>query len=231
MILINLLPQELRIKETKKLNIPYRLIAVCVFVIFLGLSIYNLFLYVSVREEFRKLEKQWSAIEAKSIQADQLEAEVGGGGMAAEIDFYDTFIEPPLETAHILNLVSDLTPKSAWLAELKFERVQKEMMLVLNGVSESAGKSSKLIEIQNFSNSLKDQMEQVTSASSPSAMNQPSVNPASAFVPTTAVSTGLPVSDQKIEAIVTTTSQAGDEERAERMQFTAAFKTKGFVQK
>ena len=157
MILINLLPQELRLKEAgRKLDIPYRLIAICVFVIFLGLSLYNLFLYVRIREELRGMENQWKGISVKNAQAEKLEAELGVGGLFAELDFYSTFVDPPLETAQVLNLVSDLTPKSAWLTQLKFERVQKEMQLVLNGLAESTGKSSKLIEIQNFANGLKD---------------------------------------------------------------------------
>ncbi len=208
MIFINLLPQELRVKETKKINIPYRPITIGIFSIFLVCALYNLFLFIRVREEYRGFSKQWKGLEQKSNEADVLERELGAT-IVTEVDFYDGFVDPPLETAKILNLVSDLIPDGAWLTQLNFRRNNKDMELILNGLSKAAGKGSKLIEIQNFANGLKDKMEE-------------SLGPASQ---------ANPAVRKKIKVAVTTSSQKGDSEKAESILFTVTFKTEKFDQK
>lgn len=208
MILINLLPQELRIKEIKRINIPYRPIAFVIFLIFLLLSLYNLFLFIRVRERHRNFSKQWKALEPRSNEADLLERELGAT-IVTEVDFYDGLVDPPLETARILNLVSDLIPESAWLTQLEFKRDNKDMQLILNGLARTSGKASKLIEIQNFANGLKDKMEE-------------SLGPASQASPNV---------KKKIKVTVTTSSQKADAEKAETILFTAAFKTDKFDHK
>ena len=209
MILINLLPRELRHQEARKINIPYRLIAFGVFLVFLGLALYSLFLYVRIREEYRAYDQRWKALAQKSGEADNLERELGAF-LVAEIDFYDAFIDPPLETARVLNSVSDLIPKSAWLNQFKFERNQKEIQLVLNGLTESTGKGGlRLIEIQNFANGLKNEMEQHVG---PGSQANPNVK-------------------RPVRVTVTTSSQKSDAEKREITQFLATFYTEGFTQK
>ncbi|MBI4394777.1 MAG: hypothetical protein HY583_01125 [Candidatus Omnitrophica bacterium] len=208
MILINLNPQKIA-KETKKIRVPYRLIAFFVFVIFLSLSLYNLFAYIRLREGYRSYDKQWKAIAQKSAEADNLERELGAS-IISEVDFYDAFIDPSLETAKILNLASDLLPRSVWLNQLEFERNKKEMQLILSGLAEASGAGGlRLIEIQNFINSLKDQMEQLTSP----------------------VSQANPNSKKPIVATVVTSSQKSEANKSESIQFTATFRTEGFGQK
>ena len=202
MILINLLPQELRIKETKKINIPYRPIALVIFLIFLFLSIYNLFLFIRIREQHRNFSKQWKVLEPRSNEANLLERELGAT-IVTEVDFYDGLVDPPLETARILNLVSDLIPESAWLTQLDFKRDNRDMQLILNGLARASGKASKLIEIQNFANGLKDKMEELIG---PASQANPNVK-------------------KKIKVIVTTSSQKADAEKAETILFTVTFKT------
>lgn len=208
MILVNLLPQQLRLKETRRINIPYKPIVAGIFLIFLIFALYNLFLYVRVREEHRGLQRQWSSLAEQSAKADLLERELGVT-ILAEVEFYDALVDPNLEAAKVLNLISDLIPKSVWLTQLKFVRAQKEMQLVLNGLSESTGKSSKLIEIQNFANKLKDEMEKVIG-------------------PVSAVGPGV---NKQIKVAVTTSSQKGEVGKAEVTQFAATFETDGFKQK
>ena len=208
MILINLLPQELRIKETKKLNIPYRSIAVVIFSIFLLLALYNLFLFIRIREEHRKLSKQWKTLEQRSGEADLLAKELGAT-IVTEVDFYDALVDPPLETARILNFVGDLIPDGAWLTQLDFQRSNKDMQLVLNGFSKSTGKASRLIDIQNFANAMKDKMEQLLG---PASQANPDIK-------------------KKIRVAVATSSQKSDAEKAETIQFTTTFKTDKFEQK
>ncbi len=208
MILINLLPQELRLKEIKKINIPYRPIAIGVFTIFLLCAVYNLFLFIRIREQYRGLSKQWKALEQNSNEADVLEKELGAT-IVTEVDFYDGFVDPPLETAKVLNLVSDLIPDGAWLTQLIFKRNNKDIELVLNGVSRVSGKGLKLIEIQNFANGLKDKMEE-------------SLGPASQ---------ANPAVKKKMKVTVTTSSQKADNEKAESLLFTVAFKTEKLDQK
>ena len=208
MIFINLLPHELRVKETKRINIPYRPIAFGIFLIFLLLSLYNLFLFIKIREQHRSLFKQWKALEPRSNEADLLERELGAT-IVTEVDFYDGMVDPPLETARILNLVSDLIPEGAWLTQLDFKRDNKDMQLILNGLAKASGKSSKLIEIQNFANGLKDKMEELLG---PASQANPNVK-------------------KKIKVSVTTNSQKADAEKAETILFTVTFKTEKFDHK
>lgn len=203
MILVNLLPQELRLRETKKIHVPYRTIAIGVFSLFILAALYHLFLYVRIREEHRSLKVKWETLAERSAQADRLEAELGAT-ILAEVDFYDRLVDPPLETARVLNLVSDLIPRGAWLTQLKFERNEKHIQLILDGFSESQGKASKLIEIQDFVNGLKNQMEQT-------------LNP---------LFQARPQMKKQFDAAVTTSSQKGDSLKGETIQFTATFEAK-----
>ena len=195
-----------RIKETKKLNIPYRSIALVVFSFFLVLALYNLFVYVRVREQYRALQKQWNAMAERSAQADQLEQELGAG-ILAEVDFYDALVSPELETARIMNQVSELLPAGVWLTQMKFVRKRKNIQLTLDGVSESARKSSKLIDIQNFVNQLKAQMEQFVG---PESAAKPSVK-------------------KLLKAAITTSSQKDEKAQSDVTQFTAIIETEGFA--
>ena len=129
-----------------------------------------------------------------------------GTAVLAEVDFYDAFVDPPLQTARVMNLVSDFIPAGAWLNQLKFVRNKKEIQLTLMGLSESVGKSSKLIEIQNFANKLKDQMEQLLEPLSP-------------------VDAGV---KKHLKVAVTTSSQKADSVKGELTQFTVTFQTEKF---
>lgn len=160
MITINLLPEELRLKEAKQIHIPYQKIAFGVFLIVFILTVYNLFVYIRVRSEYGSLQKQWNQMAEKSGQADALESELGSS-INAEVDFYDSWVDPPLATARILNLISDFIPKSVWLTEINFVRNKKDLDLVVIGLSQSSGATSKLVDIQNFANTLKSEMEKI----------------------------------------------------------------------
>ncbi len=157
MILINLLPEELRLKEVKHINIPYRQIVLGIFAILIIFTLFNFIKYLKVRTEHNKLQKQWQQMAEKSTKADELEKELGAT-IIAEVDFYDTLVDPPLQTARILNMLSDTIPKGVWLTELRFGRKKKDLEMIVIGLSQSTN-GSQLVEIQNFSNNLKVQME------------------------------------------------------------------------
>ena len=209
MILINLLPQSLRVSERKKTELPYKQVVVGVFLIFFVVSIYNLFIFIRLREQHRDLKKKWEPLAQNSMQADRLEQELGTS-ILAEIDFYDSLVDPPLEAAQVMNSVSDLLPQGVWLVRFQFERQKKEMQMILNGLSESSGKSSKLVEIQNFANALKDEMEKII---------LPALHAPPPF---------LAQGGKKIESAVTTSSEEAREGQTPLVQFTATFKTPGF---
>jgi len=80
------------------------------------------------------------------------------------------------------------------------------VMYIAGGGSAFGGKSSKLIEIQQFTNALKDQMEQHIG-------------------PVTQVNPSL---KKHITTAVTTSSQKGDGEKAEITQFNATIRTENF---
>lgn len=160
MILINLLPASLIPKETRKVNVPYRPILAGVFFIFLVISLYNLFFFIRINKEKRVLELQWKGLEQPYNEAMQLDRELGSS-VLSEIDFYDTYVDPSLETAHLMNLVSDFIPKSVWLSSFKTERKGRGMQLIMIGFSESPQRDLRLVEIQNFADQIKDEMERL----------------------------------------------------------------------
>ena len=205
MITINLLPQELRIKETKKIYIPYRQIAFVVFLFFLLVALYNLFIYIKIRQEHRKLDKQWKSIEEKNTQAEELEKELGAT-ILAEIDFYDAFVDRPLGVSRILNLISDLAPDGIWFDQLKFEGNKDGLRLSLTGYSGSHGKDSKLVEIQKFTTDLKNQMEKAAAPANPNLK-------------------------RSIKVTVATSSQKTDARQDEVVRFTANFKSEDLSKK
>ena len=172
MITINLLPEELRQKEVKHIHIPYIKIAIGIFLIVFVLTVYNLIVYVKVRSQYGDLQKQWNQMAEKSAQADALESELGSSIMA-EVDFYDSLVDPPLSSARILNAISDLIPKNIWLSEINFGRKKKEIDLLIIGFSQSTTGATKLVDIQRFINSLKWEMEKYLV---PSSQNAPKVN-------------------------------------------------------
>lgn len=208
MILINLLPEDLRIKEVRKIAIPYREIAVGVFALFLIATLFNLFVYVRVRGEFRSLDKQWKELAPGNTEAESLEKELGAT-IVAEVDFYDQFVDPPLEAARVMNLMSDLIPASIWLDQMKFERKKRDIQLILMGFSESRGKSSTLVEIQKFANDLKARLEANIGPASNTNLN----------------------AKKHVKATVTTSSQTAGTDQSEVIQFTATLKSDGFDQK
>ena len=206
MILINLLPRELRRQEVKAPKIPYRLVAFVIFFIFLLVSVYNLYRYIRIREKYRSYQQQWKQLEKQNAEADSLQKQLGSS-VLAEIDFYNTLVDPPLETARVLNLISDLVPPAAWLTELRFERKGSELNLLLNGLSDDTRRDSKLVEIQNFANQVKGEMEKFL---------VPATSPGFASVG---------ASSPKIKVAVTTTSRKAETQQAEVTQFTATFST------
>ncbi|GEM_PF-2822292 len=207
MITINLLPEELRSKEVQQIHVPYQKIAFGIFSIVFLLTIYNLIVYVRVRSEYRTLQKQWTQMADKSAQADALEKELGSS-ITSEVDFYDTLVDPPLETAKIMNLISDLIPTSVWLDQINFSRKKKDLDLTIVGFSQSSGATSKLVEIQNFVNALKIEMEKY-------------------FAPTSQIN---PASKNHLKVSVTTSSKK-TAEHTEIIQFTANFKTEAAEKK
>ena len=212
MILINLLPQELRVSEKKQVDLPYKHVAIALFLIVLVVSVYNLWIFLRLRSDLRELKKKWAPLAQSSMQADMLERELSTT-VTAEFDFYDSFIRPPLETAQVMNLVSDLLPQGLWLMQFQFVRDKKEMQLILNGLSESKGKDSKLVEIQNFANLVKDKLEKILSLETES---------------TGSGSSAASYAQNKIDLILTTSSEKSVEGKEPLIQFVMTFKTESF---
>jgi hypothetical protein len=207
MILVNLLPKEYRVSDKPKYSVSFRWGALAMFLCFLAVSLFNLYEYVGLRNESRSLQAQWQKIEGPSREADQLQFELGAS-VLSEIKFYDTFLDPPFEMALMLNLISDLIPRSLTLQNLKLSRHGHEFEVIMNGISETWSEKSKLVEIQNFANGLKDQLEEFL---------RPTGND---LIPAG--------SAKKVEAEVTTTSKDGALKGMVVTDFRATVSTGGF---
>jgi len=140
------------------------------------------------------------------VEAGRLQRDLGPH-VIAEMNFFDTYIDPPLSVARMLNLVSDLLPESLTVSSLQLERQGRELLLVIDGVSESQSSDSKLIEIQNYANSLKEELMKFLELST---------------------DRGKLPEGQKIKTEVTTTSKHKGRSQRLVTQFKAILATGGF---
>ncbi len=158
MIRINLLPHEMRHKEVRKLNIPVVPVLTGIFLLFLLASLFNLFIHIQKRGELRRLEAQWESLKVKNAEAEALQRELGMG-VKAEADFYDSVIDPPLETARVLGVINELIPDNVWMSDLRYDRKPDGHDVLINGFAEESQKESDLVVIQNFANAIKEQLD------------------------------------------------------------------------
>ncbi len=161
MIEINLLPLEHRsVKTYHQYHKPALAAAIIIFLFFVLIALNNLFQSTQLSGQNKALVTQWKKIEGLSREADQLQMALGSSTLS-EIQFYDAFIAPPFETAFLLNLASDLLPDDTTLKEFEIERKGLELKMTLGGYSDTHSKGSKLIEIQNYGNEIKKQIEKL----------------------------------------------------------------------
>lgn len=120
MILINLLPEEFRVKEKKTQEIPALKIAIIVGVLFALLTVgfYVDFLFAKVR--LSKLEANWSGLQPRSLQLSKLEKEVEGT-LKPEKEFLERFAATKKPLTYFMLWTSELLPDTAWLTEFKRE--------------------------------------------------------------------------------------------------------------
>lgn len=192
MILINLLPKEQRVREVKRIHIPILPIALVLFFIFVVSAFYQLVIFSRIGIQRRKLDVEWNQLKPQNSEAEQLQRELGAS-VAAEVHFFNQFIDPQLEMARVLNSVSDRIPNSITLASFKCERKQDHFRLILSGISEAASQDSSLVEIQNFVTNLKEQFAAALASQPASKKDEqaPVKVPINASITTTTKSEGL----------------------------------------
>ena len=166
MILINLLPIELRPRVVKQTKIPVLPIAIGLFIIFIGVSLINLYVSVNKSQELRSLKTQWERLKIQNKEAEQLQRELSMG-LKQEVNFYDTVVDPPIEVGMIFGFISELIPDSVRLVDLKYEGQRGKIQVVMNGFSEVSQAASKLVEIQKFANNLKEKAEELSASANP----------------------------------------------------------------
>lgn len=157
MIQINLLPEEFRLLENKKLDLPYLQYAILGGVLFalITLILFIDFLIVSVK--LGGINKKWSIVQPQFQILNQLQAEVEGT-LKKEKEFIEGYVTTQTFYTQIFMAASEYLPEATWLTEMKMDRTVGGGAFLLKGlVIPVKGKSSIEI-IEKYVNEVKNKI-------------------------------------------------------------------------
>lgn len=157
MILINLLPEELRIKEKAKHDIPILKVAAAVGVVLGLLTVFFYFDFLSSQSKLKKLEQEWVTLQPQSMRLNQLEQEVETV-LKPENLFLNRFVTADKPLTSILSWVSELLPDTAWLLEIRLDREGEGARLFVKGVALPSKEKSSIEQIETYLHQMKEKI-------------------------------------------------------------------------
>lgn len=158
MIELNLLPEELRIKEESGgQKIPVIPLAIGAGALFIGITFIFYFNYLGAKASLAKLNTQWQQVQPQSIQLNDLETEVEVR-LKPEKQFLETFVTTERPLTWLLETASRYLPASAWLTELKSEHDAGKSFFVVKGLCFSTEDGSSIQHIESYVHDLKKEM-------------------------------------------------------------------------
>ncbi|MBU3758801.1 MAG: hypothetical protein FGM27_02600 [Candidatus Omnitrophica bacterium] len=158
MIEINLLPEDLRIEEKEPApEVPIVKILAGAVVFFVLLTCFFYWEYLNARAVLRKTETHWQSLSAQSGALTKLQNDVEKN-LRQEKDFFSKFVASDMSLTRQLVWIADSLPESAWLTTVRMENNLKNRSLVVRGLCLPSKKSSSIILIEAYLNSLKSKM-------------------------------------------------------------------------
>jgi len=158
MIEINLLPEELRIKEkVPQKEVPVLKIAIGAGVFFVLLSILFYFDYLGAKSKLKKTNAQWVVVQPQSAVLNNLQVEVETL-LKTERDFLDRFVAAELPLTFVLQWISDFLPEKAWLTGVRLENNSEKHNLVIRGLCLPSKDTSSIEFIETYLHHLKEKM-------------------------------------------------------------------------
>ncbi len=157
MIAINLLPEELRIKEKKIPKIPALKIAAGVGVVFVLLTLIFYIDFLMAKSKLGKLEKEWQTIQPQHQKLISLEQEVETK-LKPENQFLNRFVTADRPLTHMMNWANEFLPSTMWLIEFKLERVGEGGKLFVKGLALPSKDKSSIEFIETYVHQLKEKI-------------------------------------------------------------------------
>lgn len=158
MITINLLPEELRIKEkVQQKEIPILKIALGAGIFFILLSILFYFDYLGAKAKLKKTNAQWVIVQPQSAVLNSLQSEVETV-LKTEKDFLHRFVAAEMPLTHVLQWISDYLPERAWLTGVRLENNSDKHNLVIRGLCLPSKETSSIEFIEIYLHQLKEKM-------------------------------------------------------------------------
>lgn len=157
MIELNLLPEELRIKERKKGEIPWKTIGISVAV---GFVLLTLWLYVGYWQQARRLSElqaRWIGIQEQYKELTELQTLVDGA-LKKEKDFMVSFVTSEKPLTHLMNWCSEFLPEGAWLTALNLKREGDVATIAIKGLAIPSKAFSSIEQIEDYLQKMKEKM-------------------------------------------------------------------------
>ncbi len=161
MITINLLPEELRVKEKIKRDIPILKLAAISGVLFSAITIFLYIDYIGSGSKLKRLEKEWVTLQPQSQRLNHLEQEVETL-LKPENSFLNRFVTADKPVTLILSWVSELLPERAWLLETRLEREGEGARLFVKGVALSSKEKSSIEQIESYLHMMKEKIPEAS---------------------------------------------------------------------
>lgn len=156
MILINLLPPELRQGTGfHPLFRDRRKVATGGGVLFVALTLIFYLQYQLSLKTVKELEGRWHSFQKDIQRVTEFEGTMERGARG-EKRFLDQYVTSALPVTTILSAVSEFLPDSIWLVELKVSRQAKENTFLLKGFSLPFGHRSSIQDIEKYLRDIKE---------------------------------------------------------------------------
>lgn len=160
MIEINLLPEDLRIKEkVPQKEVPILKIAIGAVVFFVLLTFLFYFDYLGAKSKQKKTNAQWIVVQPQSAVLNKLQKEVEDE-LKTEKDFLTRFVAADVPLTSELQWISDFLPETAWLTGVRLENNAQNHSLVVRGLCVPSKTASSIESIETYLNSLKKNMSE-----------------------------------------------------------------------
>lgn len=157
MITINLLPPEYKRKKRTAGPVPYIPLVILFGVLFFLLTLFFFADYLKTKSAYDRIWKEWEQISPQMQQLKSLERKVDVE-MRGEKEFLEKYVLNTDSMTRILECLSENLPPSAWLTEVRLERVKGGGKLALQGVVLPMLKKTGIEQIEDYMKKLKENL-------------------------------------------------------------------------
>ena len=149
MILINLLPEEFRVKPQDPQQGKYLKVAAGVGVLVLLLTFYFYTDYLGVSGKIKSLDAKWQQVQPQSQELNALKTEVEGP-LKDEQRFLQQFVTTQKPVTQLMIWASELLPDGAWLEEVSLGHDQGKVDFVLRGTCMNSKTKTSIEQIETY---------------------------------------------------------------------------------